>query len=424
MTARRELFGALAVAISALALTPGTAAATPSGELVLPAPVTNLPTFPHIGLRPDRRLVSHVPSTVQTREDVTVATDGGGTPSTVQLDEHLHVDGTGAYLIYEHGPARAAAPLDGSLAPVLELGTVVWQGFSPGGRDLAARLKLDPVVEAQRLPVRVQLTWQADGGSAPQPLGVDGAVPGPGTVRLTLTNTTGSPRALPTGTASPAPLASALTTLLTAARRDSAQPTTAFPLPAAGAELPKSIEAVDVGTTTGFVTAPMRVVGSFLSRDQPAQLSGPTVETLSNGGKFNGVLTGNVTFTLAMHAAGHVTLDVLAIPTLDERTLLPPSEQKTWSFLEGMSLNSGPVRQATDQLVRGAAAAARGAELSPYVGSDTKGPATTTFRYTISATAAQQRAPAPLHPRPVALGVVAFAGLAVVGGAAALWRRS
>jgi hypothetical protein len=154
---RRALAVAVAVALSAGTQVASTAETGSGHTLLLPAPITKLPTFSGLGLRPDRRLVSHVPSTVSTREDVAVAVNGAGTPVSVRLDEHLHVNGTGPYLIYERGPARAAIPLGGSLPPVLELGTVVWQGFSPGGRDLAARLQLDPVLEAERQPVALQL---------------------------------------------------------------------------------------------------------------------------------------------------------------------------------------------------------------------------------------------------------------------------
>ena len=58
-----------------------------------------------------------------------------------------HTDGQGNYVIRELGPARAADGIGDTVPPVLELGTVVWQGFSPGRRELAARLTLDPTIE-------------------------------------------------------------------------------------------------------------------------------------------------------------------------------------------------------------------------------------------------------------------------------------
>ncbi|MFL6240375.1 MAG: hypothetical protein ACJ735_12875 [Actinomycetes bacterium] len=424
MTTRRLALAAVVIAVVPLAAqASATATAATADTLILPTPITKLPTFNGLGLRPDRRLVSSVPGTVTTREDVAVAVNGSGTPTDVQLDEHLHVTGTGAYLIYERGPARAAAPLSNSLPPVLELGTVVWQGFSPGGRDLAARLRLDPALEAQRLPLRVALSWQPNRGGAARPLDPNGAVP-PGTVHLRLVNTTGTPRSLPTGIASPTPLGKAMTTLLAAARRNEAQPTTAFTLPVAGRGLPRRLPATDVGNTAAFVAAPLRVVGSLRAPNTQATLTGPTVAPVPDGGRFNGVLTGAVDFTLTVPKAGRVVLDLTATPTLDARTLQPPHGQRTWADWARLDATTADARGATSQLVNAAAAAARGAELSPYVGSDTNGPATTRFRYVINTAARPARTQQPLHPHPLAIGVAAFAALLTVSGAAAVWRRS
>ena len=411
------------VVVSPLAAGSDAIAAVPRGTLILPAPVTNLPTFPDLGLRPDRRLVSDVPSTVRTHEDVTVSVDGRGTPVDVQLDERLHVYGTGAYLIYERGPARDAAPIGDSLAPVLKLGTVLWQGFSPGGRDLAARLHLDPTLEAERLPVNVRLSWTPKGTTRARPLGKDGLVTSAGTVHLQLTNTTGAPNDLPTGTVAPQQLVQPLTTLLDAAHTAATHPTTAIALPTAGNGLPTSLPASETSEGSAFIAAPMRVVGTLSAPGTTAQASGPTITSVNGGGHFNGVLTTTVDFTLTMPSAGHVAVDVTAIPTLDERTLQPPTGA-SWAAWARSHPDTTAAGAATTQLVTGAATAARCAELSPYVGSDTKGPATTSFRFVISQSAAAVHTSPPLHPHPVALGIVAVVGLFVVSGAAALWHRS
>jgi hypothetical protein len=168
----------------------------------------------------------------------------------------------------------------------------------------------------------------------------------------------------------------------------------------------------------------MRVVGSITAPGVDAHLTGPTAKAVTGGGTFLGVLTDTVTFTLTMPGAGHVALALTATPTLDERTLQPPDGQRSWIGWSRGAVSTDSARTATDQLVAGAAAAARGAELSPYVGSDTRGAATTQFRFTFSPVAAAPKAARPLHPRPIALGVIGFAGLVVVSGAAVLWRRS
>jgi hypothetical protein len=209
-----------------------------------------------------------------------------------------------------------------------------------------------------------------------------------------------------------------MNTLLAAARRSAAHPTTAFPLPVAGRGLPKALPATAVGSTTGAVAAPMRVVGS-LTAPGGATLTGPT----ATAGHFSGVLTDTATFTLTMPTAGGIALAVTATPSLDERTLLPP-QGTSWTSWGSSDVNPVAARAATAQLIDAAAAAARGAELSPYVGADTAGPASTRFRYSLSEPTATARPPQPVHAHPVALGVVAAAGLLVLGAAAAIWRRA
>jgi hypothetical protein len=307
---------------------------------------------------------------------------------------------------------------------VLELGTVVWQGFSPGGRDLAARLQLDPTLETQRLPVTVQLSYLPAGSSKTQPLGANGMVPGAGSVSVQIVNTTGAPRQIPTGVAAPSIMADPLTTLLNTARASSTHPTRPVALPTAGNGLPRQLAATDVSDTVANVAAPMRIVGSIRALGTTAHLTGPTAHGIPGGGAVNGVLTDSVTFSLAMPAAGRVTIDLTATPTLDERTLAPPDGQRSWNAWARGTVSSTGARTATDQLVAGAAMAARGAELSPYVGSDTTGVATTQFRFSLSTAAPAAAAAAPLHPHPVAIGVVGLAALVVISGATVLWRRS
>ena len=395
---------------------------TDADVIVLPKPVTTLPTFSGIGLRPDRRLVSSVPGEVRTTEDVTVAVAGDGTPAAVTLDEHLRLSGTGNYLIYERGPAREARPLGDSIPPVVKLGTVIWQGFSPGTRDLAARLRLDPVLEAERLPLRISLSFQPAGGGPVESLRTGGHVPGPGTVTVRLENTTGQPQTVPTGASSAQDLAGPLDALLAAAGDAAGRPSEAIPLPVAGRGLPARVRATAVGQTTSFVVAPLRVVGTITAPGTTAALSGPATTLTDGGGRVEGVLAAAVDFRLEIPAAARVELNLTVTPTLDERTLRPPTGT-TWAAWAAVPRDAQQRRAATAQLVSGAASAARAASISPYVGADTPGPATTTFRYRIAEPADIAAAPRKLTPRPLPLAIVGLAGLALVGGAAALWRR-
>jgi hypothetical protein len=394
----------------------------PGGNTIrLPRPVAATTTFPHIGLRPDRRLVSHAPGPVRTRELVTVALSGSGTPAAVVLDEHLHLRGTGDYLIYERGPARAVRPLDGSVPPVLELGTVLWQGFSPGGRNLAAELRLDPALETARLPLRVSLAWRGDDGTV-RPLGAGGAVPGPGVVTIHLDNTTGIPESVQTGTAAAVGIGGPLDSLATVANASARHRTTAFVLPVAGVGLPTSVAGTGVTTTTRTVVAPLRVSGP-ITASGGGVLSGPTVTAIAGGGTIDGVLAGSADFQLRVRHAGHIRLGLSAVPSLDPRTLVPPAPARTWTAWAASHPGPAPRQVATDTLVGTAAATARAHELSPYVGSDIAGPATTAFRYVIASAAAAPGVHARLRPKPYAITVAAIAGLAILVNAGLLWRR-
>ncbi|MDX6286585.1 MAG: hypothetical protein QOG53_2070 [Frankiales bacterium] len=408
----------------ALAITPFAYADTysPADDIVLPKPVTTLPTFNGIGLRPDRRLVSSVPGEVRTTEDVTVAVAGDGQPVTVMLDERLRLSGTGNYLIYERGPAREARPLGDSIPPVLKLGTVIWQGFSPGSRDLAARLRLDPTLEAERLPLRVSLSFQPTGGGKAQPLRPGGETPGAGTVVLHLENTTGQPQNLATGLATTDDIVGPLDTLLTTARRALAQPAQALVLPVAGRGLPTRIPAAGVTQTLGFVIAPLRVSGTITAPGTTASLNGPTTTLIDGGGRVQGVLSSTVDFRLDVPAAARVAVDLTVTPTLDERTLRPPSGSN-WVAWAQTNPTEEHRRAATSQLVNAAASAARAASISPYVGADTPGAATTTFHYRLADAAEVATAPRKLEPKPFALALVGVVALALVGGGSALWRR-
>ena len=210
-------FLALLVAAAAL-LGTVTPAAADTLQLPTPAAAQDLDLLGQVGARPDRVLVSVVPGPVRNDEVVLAGLDGAGTLQRVLLEQRLLLTGKGDYQVRERGPARAAEALGDEPAPVTKFGAVVWQGFSPGERELAARLTLDPVLEAARLPLAVAVTFTGADG-VPSALGAGGAVPGPGTVSVQLTNQTAQPATLPTAAdVDAAAVAAALDAVLAAAR--------------------------------------------------------------------------------------------------------------------------------------------------------------------------------------------------------------
>src|SRR4051812_7095463 len=221
---------ALAAGGTATASLPAAGAAEPLDTIRLPGPIEGVDPLANVdlGLRPDRLRTSVVPGPVRNSEDVRVALGPTGTPASVTDTQHLVIRGPGNYIVRELGPAREAVGLGGTVPPVLQLGTVIWQGFSPGRRALTARLTLDPGIEAARLPMSVALGFRSSDGER-LPLGPGGTAPADGTATLTLHNGTSTTRAVDTGTAEPGPLADVLDRLRVAA----AHPREAVP-PVAG----------------------------------------------------------------------------------------------------------------------------------------------------------------------------------------------
>ncbi len=129
-----------------LAPSPARAAALP---LPVPAagPAQDTTLCQVVGCTPDRLLRSVVPGPVRNDEQVLVSLNGSGAPAQVGLEQRLRLTGKGDYQVRERGPARSARSLSELDQPITKFGAVVWQGVSPGSRELAARLVLDPLLE-------------------------------------------------------------------------------------------------------------------------------------------------------------------------------------------------------------------------------------------------------------------------------------
>jgi hypothetical protein len=402
-----------ATAFDALAVPPSGAA---PGEIALPKPVGAIPVPAEVfSDRPERLRTSQVPGRVDDTERVDVLVGPTGTPAAVTMTQRLVLSGTGQYVVWQRSSAQDAEALEDTPAPVLKREAVIWQGFVDGSELLAARLTLDPVVEAQLLPVAVELEWRGNGALAP-----GGDVPGPGEVVVRLRNRTARQYDLPTGVAASAKdLAGPLDTLL----RAGTSRTPAVP-PSAGRELPASVRAADTGAPRNVaVAAPLRVTGTIrLPGGRPVSQPSGAVTHLPDGLKVDGVLQGDVEFVVAASAAGTVALDLRLFPTVDPRELQPPNAP-TWAEWARRGPSKEAVRAATDVLVRAAAEAARGTDFAPYLGHHGPGKVTTTFHVSMAPASLVPAVEAPLRPKPVPIALAGVGTLALLSGAFAVWRR-
>ena len=109
-------------------------------------------------------LETKLPGSATDDERITVGFDLSGRPDRVHVVQRLHLSGLGDFRFKVPGPAIDVSGLPGSEEqPGLRKGAVLWQGFSPGHRTLAAVLDLHPKLEGPRLPLAVHLDMTVAG---------------------------------------------------------------------------------------------------------------------------------------------------------------------------------------------------------------------------------------------------------------------
>ena len=146
-----------ALAVAALAGPGAALAAQPTGAL-LPSPTapldTRVPLTARVAVLPTR-----VPpgARVANAQEVLVDLAPDGSVVRVRVRQRLTLTGIGDYFFQVPAPVRDVRALPGSDAePGLRRGAVLWQGFSPGRRVLAAELELDPRAATRALPLAVR----------------------------------------------------------------------------------------------------------------------------------------------------------------------------------------------------------------------------------------------------------------------------
>jgi hypothetical protein len=142
---------ALFIALAA----PAAASAAEPRLASLPSPLAALSVTPPLGTGASAAAEGvrhHVDSATRVR----VAIDAQGTPFAVTATQRLVVSQPGDYYFTIGAPLTDVAPAYGSQStPGLRTATIIWAGFNPGKRVLAARATLQPAAVASSLPLRV-----------------------------------------------------------------------------------------------------------------------------------------------------------------------------------------------------------------------------------------------------------------------------
>jgi hypothetical protein len=126
----------------------------------LPWPPTVLPRTPPLapagsGLMPlDPRFLGKLTN----RERVVVGLDPDGTPNSIRVFQTIRIDPLGDYVFTIPAPVRTVTPGPGTESePGQRVNQILWQGFSPGNRVLAAWADLRVAESVDALPVEVRV---------------------------------------------------------------------------------------------------------------------------------------------------------------------------------------------------------------------------------------------------------------------------
>jgi hypothetical protein len=149
----------LLLAVAAGTLAPAAGASPPLKIAVLPGVEALRPIPP---LAPPQAPVTEAPrlrGTVSAEERVVVGIAADGRPQTVAVEQRLAVRTLGDYAFFIPAPAVTVVAAAGSESqPGFRPNQIVWQGFSPRRRLLAARAELRRADSVPALPFRVRVS--------------------------------------------------------------------------------------------------------------------------------------------------------------------------------------------------------------------------------------------------------------------------
>ena len=442
--ARQTFAGAAAALLSLAPAVAAGAASTPTAvpSAASPAPATpsgatsvKLPTEKDaLAVAVNIERILNGSAGIQTRLPGPVADDErvdagfglNGSLVSISDAQRLSLSGLGDFEFKIAGPATDVEALPGSESePGLRRGSVIWQGFSGGSKSLGALLDLIPGQEVVRLPVRVSLAMSVDG----KPVEPGHASTGQLHLRLTVTNNSPLPLQVVDGDIGLEEGAAALDAIraeLAAGRR---------PEPGA-AGVPESIALTDPAFRPTNLEAPFQVEGTIsvqASRWTLDHATGAAASPNASGAlTFSALLGGGSPLSHTVDLTATVRdLEVPAIairgtPAPPSADSLAPPAGSTWS--EGVRTDPSKFdpRTMTGLIVDTMWRTARLRQFDAYLGNpDPTGPASTVYRFALSAVSAPVNTPVADAGTGV-MGAIAGAALAivVVGGAIVLWSRS
>jgi hypothetical protein len=157
-------FVVIGAVLSGLVLASSAVARQASQQVVLPGPVPYPTVSPPVtGNAALPRSYLAVRLRIDSSQRVLVGVDPSGRPARVHVRQRLLVAGKGDYQFAIGGPITDVAAAPGSESePGLRVDQVLWAGFSPGRKELAADVTLRAAPVAGFLPVRLSVRRHGD----------------------------------------------------------------------------------------------------------------------------------------------------------------------------------------------------------------------------------------------------------------------
>jgi hypothetical protein len=276
--------------VAAAVAPPGSA----QGRFVdLPRTNSALPLTPPVPPKPGSSGLPVTPSLfvggLRTRELVLVGVDAAGTSRSVRVLQRIFVRPRGDYVFSLPAPVISVRPGPGTEStPGQRENELLWQGFSPGRRTLAAWVELRPRESARSLPVRVRVETSVDG----RPLGLTEQRSGELRVSITVENVTGTAAHSFRAEAEPLSAARALDELQRAVRAD-----------LAGEGVFVRVQG-PVRPVRTRVAVPLRVEGTLTFAPGTARLEGARTGVVPISGALDGVRRTSLRLDLRGRASG------------------------------------------------------------------------------------------------------------------------
>ena len=309
----------LAATLAGCAFALGAPGASAQRVVPLPWPPTVLPRTPPLapvtsGVLPVSPLFLH---RLATRERIVVGVDDEGTPHSVRVLQRIVVNRLGDYVFVVPAPVRSVTPGPGTEStPGQRENQILWQGFSPGRRVLAAWADLRVAESAGSLPLRLRIETMVDG----RPLEPGERRSGDLRVTLTVTNVTGVVVRSFTAEPEPFSLAQVLDRIRDAIHRD---------VFAEGLNIGLRGPATPVQQR---VAAPLRVEGSLrFSPKSTAQIAGAREGVVRISGLLDGLRRTQLRLDLHGQAVSASAPKVeLRVTTTGVPDSVPPRGARSW----------------------------------------------------------------------------------------------